>query len=183
MTQNAIDPEERHPHKPADDKEEVYFNGSPVLRAHLGALTGWVIAGLVLAAVPFIWAALNNGIWPPVLVTIACYVLMLIAFVVPILVQKTLRYRISNYRIDYEHGLMSKTIETLELWHVEDIKFYQSALDRILGTGTITVLSHDETTPRLVLFGVPNPRPLFESLKQRIIAVKRQRGVIKMDVG
>jgi len=30
---------------------------------------------------------------------------------------------------------------------------------------------------------VPNPRPLFENLKQRVIAVKRQRGVIKMDTG
>jgi hypothetical protein len=33
------------------------------------------------------------------------------------------------------------------------------------------------------LKGLPNPRSLFESLKQRVIAVKRQRGVIKMDVG
>ena len=30
---------------------------------------------------------------------------------------------------------------------------------------------------------LPNPRPLFETLKQRIIAVKRQRGVVKMDIG
>jgi hypothetical protein len=31
--------------------------------------------------------------------------------------------------------------------------------------------------------GLPKPRPIFDALKQRIIAVKRQRGVIKMDVG
>jgi len=35
----------------------------------------------------------------------------------------------------------------------------------------------------LELHGVPNPRQIFDNLKQRIIAVKRQRGVIKMDVG
>jgi len=93
------------------------------------------------------------------------------------------RYDITNYRIDYERGIFSKNIDTLELWHVEDINFHQSVIDRIVNTGDITVLSHDDTTPKLELNGSPNPRPLFESLKQRIIAVKRQRGVIKMDTG
>jgi hypothetical protein len=37
--------------------------------------------------------------------------------------------------------------------------------------------------PHLELHGIPNPRPLYEMLKQRVIAVKRQRGVIKMDPG
>ena len=107
--------------------------------------------------------------------------IIVIAF--PILMLKTVTYRISNYRIDYERGVLSKNIDTLELWHVEDVRLHQSLLDRILGCGTITVVSKDETTPHLDLLGLPNPRPIFENLKQRIIAVKRQRGVIKMDVG
>lgn len=45
------------------------------------------------------------------------------------------------------------------------------------------MISHDETMPRLVMHGLPNAKPLFESLKQRVISVKRQRGVIKMDPG
>ena len=107
----------------------------------------------------------------------------LLLMVIPLLIVKQLRYRISNYRIDYEKGLLGKKIETLELWHVDDIEFQQSFFDRIMGVGQITVFSNDKTTPRLELKGLPNPRPLFESLKQRVIAVKRQRGVIKMDLG
>jgi hypothetical protein len=94
-----------------------------------------------------------------------------------------MRYRITNYRIDFERGWLGKTIDTLELWHVEDIRYHQTFLDRLLNVGTITVVSHDESLPRLELKGLPNPRPLFETLKQRVIAVKRQRGVIKMDTG
>ena len=45
---------------------------------------------------------------------------------------RTIRYRISNYRIDYERGWLSKSIDTLELWHVEDITFHQSFVDRIM---------------------------------------------------
>jgi len=59
----------------------------------------------------------------------------------------------------------------------------QSDIDRLFGVGTITIVSHDTTTPMLTIHGLPHPRPLFDSLKQRVIAVKRQRGVIKRDVG
>ena len=79
--------------------------------------------------------------------------------------------------------MLAKRIDTLELWHVEDITFNQSMMDRLMRVGTITIISNDDTTPRLALHSVPNPRPLFEALKQRVIAVKRQRGVIKMDLG
>ena len=89
----------------------------------------------------------------------------------------------TNYRIDYERGLIGKDIDTLELWHVEDIQFHQTFLDRLLAMGTITVISHDLTTPRLIMHSLPNSRHLFDQLKQRIIAVKRQRGVLKMDTG
>ena len=64
-----------------------------------------------------------------------------------------------------------------------DLSFSQSLLDRILGVGNIRIISHDQTTPVLLLRGLPKARPLFQTLEQRVIAVKRQRGVIKMDVG
>jgi hypothetical protein len=64
-----------------------------------------------------------------------------------------------------------------------DLHFHQSILNRIFNVGAITVLCKDETMPQLQLHGIPNPRPIYEMLKQRVIAVKRQRGVIKMDPG
>jgi len=184
MSQEIPNAEDNKPHRPADDTELVYYSGSPMLRAEIGTLTMWWIAGLVIIAVPIVWQVMaNTGSGPSAIAWLICILLGLIVIALPVLLQRTVRYRISNYRIDYERGLLSKNIDTLELWHVEDISFHQSLLDRILGAGTITILSHDDTSPKLVLRGVPNPRPLFETLKQRVIAVKRQRGVIKMDVG
>jgi hypothetical protein len=163
------------PHKPADDREEVYFQGSPMLRGEVGqVLTCWLIA-LILIVVPFFFQLPWWGY------AIAIVVGILVGLI-PVIITKSYRYRISNYRIDFEHGILSRSIETLELWHVEDISYHQSLLDRILGVGTITIMSHDDTTPKLLLKSLPSPRPLFDSLKQRIIAVKRQRGVVKMDI-
>lgn len=164
------------PHRPADDREEIYFEGSPLLRGHVGrTLLCWII-GPILIVGPFFISA-------PWWARLAIAVIGIFLLALPLLLTRTIRYRISNYRIDYERGILSRRIDTLELWHVEDISLHQSLLDRILGVGTITVISHDDTTPQLLLAGLPRPRPLFDSLKQRIIAVKRQRGVIKMDIG
>jgi membrane protein YdbS with pleckstrin-like domain len=170
------------PHKPADDREEIYFQGSPMMRGEVGRLiVCWFIGVLVIAA-PLLWLWFQDQ-WPIWWLTLAALIIGLILIIAPVIYTRSIRYRISNYRIDFERGIVSRKIDTLELWHVEDISFHQNLFDRILGVGTIVVISHDETTPRLEMQGLPQPRPLFDSLKQRIIAVKRQRGVIKMDVG
>jgi hypothetical protein len=176
--------EEDRPHKPADDREEVYFSGSPLLRGELGRLIGFTLLGAALIAIPILYKIFTRDkVWPAWWITLLLVLVGILLMFIPWILTKMIRYRISNYRIDFERGLFSKHIDTLELWHVEDIRFQQSFLDRILRVGTIEVISHDDTTPRLPLKSLPNPRPLFDQLKQRVISVKRQRGVIKMDAG
>jgi membrane protein YdbS with pleckstrin-like domain len=181
---NDLDPQHA-PHRPADDREEIYFEGSPLVRGDLPKVALFFLIGAALIAAPLaLWVVSKDHASPvPWWGSLALIVIGLLFILIPYLNLKRIRYRISNYRIDYERGLMSKTIDTLELWHVEDIKFHQSFFDRLFGVGTISIVSHDQTTPMLVMRGLPHPRPLFDSLKQRVIAVKRQRGVIKMDVG
>jgi membrane protein YdbS with pleckstrin-like domain len=172
------------PHREADDSEEIYYEGSPMVRGNLGKIFFWFLFGLVLIAAPVVFYFLSNPRHFPIWwVTLALVVAGLVMWFIPVLIVKSVRYRISNYRIDFERGIFGKKIDTLELWHVEDIRFDQSFLDRLLGVGNLMVVSSDETTPQLRMVGLPNPRPLFETLKQRVIAVKRQRGVVKMDIG
>lgn len=170
------------PHKPADDKEEVYFHGSPLIRGEFGRMVTAALLTALLIAVPILIHLYLPRYWVWWLYPLF-WALAIIPFAVLVLYTRSIRYRISNYRIDFERGVFSKSIDTLELWHVNDVRFHQSLVDRIFNVGDITIESDDRSTPRLNLNGVPNPRPLFESLKQRIIAVKRQRGVIKMDTG
>lgn len=170
------------PHKPADDREEIYFQGSPMIRGELGKFFVFTIIGALIIAAPFIYATVQDAA-VPWYVYVACAVIGVGLWLIPWVQTRSIRFRVSNYRIDYERGIFTRRIDTIELWHVNDISFKQGFLDRILGVGDITIMSDDRTTPQLTLDGVPNPRPLFDQLKQRIIAVKRQRGVIKMDTG
>lgn len=163
--------------KAKDEKEEVYYQGSPSLLGSIGQLLlcGLLAVGAIIGTIalaPFGW-------FIPVLGVLAAAVLL----VLPVLLVRSTRYRVTSYRIDYERGLFSKSIDTLELWHVDDIKFHQSFLDRLVGVGQIMIKSTDDSTPELLLQALPDPRSVFEALKQRIITVKRQRGVIKLDAG
>jgi membrane protein YdbS with pleckstrin-like domain len=173
---------DNRPHRPADDTEEVYFEGSPLLRAEMGKVIIWGLVGLVLIAIPVAhWLYLKSE-WPWWVSATLIVVGLGLGFV-PLAMRRTLKYRITNYRIDVTTGVLSRNIETLELWHVEEPRLHQSLLNRIFGVGSITILSHDATLPTLTLYGLPRPQELFRTIEQRVIAVKRQRGVMKVDPG
>ena len=164
------------------DKEIVYYEGRPLLRADQAKAAFWLIVGIVLIALPVLAHLFEWGFWRTWM-TIVVIIGAILAFVLPWLIMRTTRYRITSYRIDFERGLLTKKIDTLELWHVDDIKFEQGLLDRMMNVGSLTVMSNDRTNPKLELHGIPDPRKIFDALKERVIAVKRQRGVMKVDTG
>jgi membrane protein YdbS with pleckstrin-like domain len=167
---------------PAADEEVVFYEGSPKLRGEMGLLAGCIVPGALLVVLPIL-----IGYWSQWSISFWVYVIMIplgiVIAILPGLLVKKNKYRISNYRIDHEQGLLAKRIDSIELWHVEDVRFNQSLFDRILGVGTIDIHSSDRTTPVLPLRSLPEPRKLFDAIKQRVIAVKRQRGVLKIDGG
>ena len=168
-------------HRPPDDREIVYFEGRPLMRADQLKLVLWAV--LAVAVIALIVLSMVKAWGWPWWVHLALVVVAIVVVAVPWAQLRATRYRITNYRIDYERGILTKQIDTVELWHVEDIHFEQGIIDRMFNVGSITIISNDATSPRLELHGVPNPREIFDSLKQRVIAVKRQRGVLKMDMG
>ncbi|HZK81552.1 MAG TPA: PH domain-containing protein [Humisphaera sp.] len=180
---SAIPPADR-PHAPPADDESIYYQGSPLLGGQPEKIVSMALCGTLLLISPILYRIFGPGkMFPPHWALIALVSAGIILWIIPYVLTKTIRYRISNYRIDFERGLISKDISTLELWHVEDLSFHQSIFDRILGIGTIRVMSHDDTIPDLRMRGLPDGRKIFEELKQRIIAVKRQSGVMKLDTG
>ena len=173
-------PDDR-PHKPADDTEEVYFEGSPLLRAELGRVILYGLVGVALLALVIV-SFVKQWHWPWWLDLAVIAIAALITFW-PILLRKTVRYRITNYRIDITNGVLSRNVDTVELWHVEDLRLHQSLVNRITDVGAISIVVHDQALPKFTLAGLPKPQQLFKILEQRVIAVKRQRGVMKVDAG
>jgi uncharacterized membrane protein YdbT with pleckstrin-like domain len=80
-------------------------------------------------------------------------------------VLKSHRYRITNQRVVVESGVLAKRIDELDMRTVEDLDFRQSAFERLLGIGDITVISSDRTDARTRLVGIARPRDLRELLR------------------
>jgi len=81
---------------------------------------------------------------------------------------KTTRYKITNRRVEYEHGVLSTSVDSLELWRVLDVRYKQTLIDRMLGNATVTLIGTDQTDPELELYGLPNARKLFEDLREAV---------------
>src|SRR5687767_15979185 len=107
------------PHRPADDREEIYFEGSPLMRGEMGNFFLWTLLGAAIIAAPFIYDALQDPD-SPWWVKAACIVIGIALWIIPWVMVRSIRYRVSNYRIDYERGIFTKRIDTIELWHVDD---------------------------------------------------------------
>lgn len=84
------------------------------------------------------------------------------------LVQTTNKYKISLRRVETEHGVLSKRVDSLELWRVLDVEYTQSLVDRIFNNARIRLISTDQTNPDLVLHGLPGHRELFEQLREAV---------------
>ena len=87
------------------------------------------------------------------------------------------RYRLTTQRLFAQTGLIAKNLEEVELFRVKDVTLSQGMLDRMLGTGTVTVLSTDDTAPRLELAGIRDPLAAKEALRTAFRAARQREGM------
>lgn len=88
------------------------------------------------------------------------------------LTQITSKYKVSLRRVETEHGVLSKRVDSLELWRVLDVEYTQSLIDRMFGNAKIKLISTDQTNPELILHGLPEHRALFEQLREAVQAAR-----------
>ena len=90
----------------------------------------------------------------------------------------SIRYRITDTRIEIERGLLSKKIDNLELFRVKDLRFRQGLLQRMMGLGSIELDSSDVSDAGVeTIEGLPGARALFDELRDAVDAARRARGV------
>jgi uncharacterized membrane protein YdbT with pleckstrin-like domain len=159
---------------------QTIFEGAPSWKAWFWS---HVLAALLfVAAVALAWIGFLSRFKPltPMVTLIGIGALVLAALVwllILTLVRKSSRYRITNRNLDTEHGIISKQIETLQLWRIRDLDFRQSFTDRILGIAQIRVFTADVSDPELVLRGLPASRDVFDKLKDAAELARQQRVV------
>jgi uncharacterized membrane protein YdbT with pleckstrin-like domain len=151
----------------ASDKEKIVLEIRPAFRAFLDQ----IIVSVVLL---ILGVALAQFVHVVFLLFVALAVIILIDVWVKFASRK---YRITNQRLFATTGLIARKTEEIELFRIKDAKVDQTLLERMLGYGTITVYSSDETAPQLVMTGIGSPVDIKETLRTLYRAARKDAGV------
>jgi uncharacterized membrane protein YdbT with pleckstrin-like domain len=109
-------------------------------------------------------------------------VLVGLFLLVPVWVRtRSTRWKLTSRRIETERGLLSKRIDTLELWRVRDVEFTQSLVERMAGVARLTVTAHDGSLPVLEVRGVPGDRAVYDRLMNALMLARQQRGIVNVN--
>jgi len=124
---------------------------------------------------PSLW---NNFWW---------YVSCILVITIPVAIFyhlkiKFTKYILTNQRLRIETGIISRDIEEIELYRIQDTAVEQNMLDRSLGIGIITIVSSDERSPSLTLPKIARPRELREKIRVLSEARRRWRKVTEIEL-
>jgi len=177
------------------EEETEVFNYTPRLLSYLGEIVWrlvWVVFGIVvyeyLAGITSLadikWlGSLSEQLGKYTLSPYFSYIGLVIVFfgllgLVRVWVESTFnRYRLTTQRLFLRTGFITRRSEEIELFRVKDVSVRQGLLNRLVGVGIVTVLSSDDTTPYMVLRGVPGPDKVKEQIRQGSKAARKREGM------
>jgi membrane protein YdbS with pleckstrin-like domain len=156
---------------------KTIYEGVPSWKAFLGYYVAAVLAGAVVIAllVGIAWAdatSMRRALF--VAIPIAA---VAVFFIGVNIYRRSIKFRVTNTVIETERGMLSKSIDVLQLWRCRDVRYKQNLLDRILGVAHVEVFAQDQTTPHLEIVGMPASRELFEQLRDSIEIQRQAKNV------
>src|SRR3954470_25028591 len=143
----------------------------------LGTLAGWGTILLAIAGVAI--AALRYGIYFLGLVAISLLIVLWRWFE-----NMAAKYEITEERLIIRRGILSKSIDEIELYRIKDIRIDFSLINQLAGIGRLTIGSSDETTRSgdLVIAGIDRAQERRETLRRLVDAARQKRRVREIDM-
>ncbi len=83
-------------------------------------------------------------------------------------------YRITTQRLFIRRGILTQTVNQTELLRVDDVKMTQTLLERVLGIGTVDVLSSDRTDASIRIVGVAEPAQVAEHIRRHTRTLQKR---------
>src|SRR4051812_40148803 len=162
--------------------EETLWRGSPSWRVLLGKRVAIILTAILIPfAASFIASHTADlemssniakfGWW----ITAIAVVWQMISFLIVMLRLQSTIYTITNQRVMIERGMLSKSLNEIDLRYVDDTQFFQSFTERLLGIGNVTLISSDKAFPTTVLLGIADPRSVRELIRARAYQVSQRQ--------
>jgi uncharacterized membrane protein YdbT with pleckstrin-like domain len=143
----------------------------------LGTLAGW--GTIILAIAGIAVAALGYGFYFLGLTAVALLIIAWRWFE-----NMAAKYEITEERLIIRRGIISKSIDEVELYRIKDIRIDFSLINQIAGVGRLSIASSDETTRGgdLVIAGIERAQERRETLRRLVDAARQKRRVREIDM-
>lgn len=129
-----------------------------------------------------IWSGTSSQ-WTNVLPLALCVLVIPIPYAIyRWLTVKCTRFTLTNQRFRIERGILSKRFDEMELYRVKDITMSQPFIQRLVGLGTVVMMTSDATTPTVLLPAIAEPRLVLDQIRGEVERVRRERNVRELDV-
>lgn len=133
------------------NEEQVVWSGSPSQWQNFG----WFLLCVLLIPIPWaIWKWLET---------------------------RNTIYTLTDQRLKFTRGVLTKTTEDLELYRVRDTKFQQSFWERMVGLGEIELYTTDETTTTVRLPFIRAAESVREKIRGLVEARRDAKRVRYLD--
>jgi uncharacterized membrane protein YdbT with pleckstrin-like domain len=163
-------------------KEETLWHGSPSAIVLVGKV---VMIVLTLVIVPLIASYIASSAldfergmqirrigW---IVTTVAVLVQIVALLIAYARLRSTTYTVTNQRVVIELGLLSKSVNDIDLRYIDDSQFYQSLTGRMFNIGNVTLVSSDKIQPMYVLRSIRNPRAVRETIRAQAYQVSQRQ--------
>jgi len=179
----------------APGPEQTLWEGRPSVALVYGKLVRLIIRFIIVAVIGYL--ALTTGIQTlasvssqassfveqnstilelGILVVLALLLLpSLYGFAQALARIKNTHYKVTNQRILIQSGVLSRSLEEIDMRSIDDIEFHQPFLERLFGIGEIFIVSTDKVAPKLALHGIHDPLKIRELVRANAYQVSQRQ--------
>jgi membrane protein YdbS with pleckstrin-like domain len=153
--------------------EHPLFSGNPAVLYSVGQFVPFVlltVIALVLVVVIPSWQQIS---YIAIGFLIACGLVYLRFY----LISRSVHYTITTQRIKLEHGLLSKTQESLELFRIDHFELRKPIGKRLLGKASLHLFSSDAELERFSIYAIPDLEELANTLRDCQLCERSRRGL------
>ena len=91
------------------------------------------------------------------------------------------KYTITSDRIEYEHGVLRKSVRNMDMWRVRDLAHEQTFVESLFGLGRVIILSSDKDAASVVIGPMRPSRQVYDSLKRVHLEADRRRRAVHLE--
>lgn len=84
------------------------------------------------------------------------------------------RYRLTSQRLFLHRGILNQKVDQIELIRIDDVSLEMSFIERLLGVGSVNLVSTDATDRRICIQGIASPESVAESIRHHTRRLRRK---------